>query len=146
MADRPPPEPSRPTGLAAAVPYAYAATTESRPLLVFTAGACPLDGSGATVARGDVEAQAEQVMDNLARALHAAGAGLGDVVKTTVYVASTDRADLAAAWRVVHRHFAPHEPPSTLLGVGVLGYPDQLVEVEAIAALEAWPQESSPRQ
>jgi enamine deaminase RidA (YjgF/YER057c/UK114 family) len=48
---------------------------------------------------------------------------------------SSDRSDLSAAWGVVHGHFGPHEPPSTLLGVSVLGYPDQLVEVEAIAAL-----------
>ncbi len=56
-------------------------------------------------------------------------------MKTTVYVASSNRSDLVAAWQVVHRHFGDHEPPSTLLGVTVLGYPDQLVEVEAIAAL-----------
>jgi enamine deaminase RidA (YjgF/YER057c/UK114 family) len=74
MADPRPLEPSRPTGRAAAVPYAYAATSRSRPLLVFTAGACPLDESGTTLAAGDVVAQAEQVMDNRARALHAAGA------------------------------------------------------------------------
>ena len=36
---------------------------------------------------------------------------------------------------VVHRHFENHEAPSTLLGVAVLGYPDQLVEVEAVAVL-----------
>jgi hypothetical protein len=30
--------------------------------------------------------------------------------------------------------FAPHRPPSTLLGVSLLGYPDQLVEIEAVAA------------
>ena len=36
---------------------------------------------------------------------------------------------------MVHRWFAPHEPPATLLGVSVLGYPDQLVEVEAVAAV-----------
>jgi enamine deaminase RidA (YjgF/YER057c/UK114 family) len=36
---------------------------------------------------------------------------------------------------VVRRHFDEHDPPSTLLGVTALGYPDQLVEVEAIAAL-----------
>ena len=126
-----------PADLAAGVPYAYTAVTSGRPLLVFTAGACPLDAAGATVAGGDVEAQAETVMANLRSALQAAGARLDDVVKTTVYVASSDRADLAAAWRVVHRHFAPHEPPSTLLGVSVLGYPDQLVEVEAIAAVNS---------
>jgi len=31
--------------------------------------------------------------------------------------------------------FTAHEPPATLLGVSVLGYPDQLFEVEAVAAL-----------
>ncbi len=74
-------------------------------------------------------------MDNLRRALYAAGARLDDVVKTTVYVASSDRSDLTAAWDVVHRHFGAHEPPSTLVGVTVLGYPGQLVELEAVAAL-----------
>ncbi|GAA3453780.1 hypothetical protein GCM10018962_56130 [Dactylosporangium matsuzakiense] len=79
--------------------------------------------------------QAERVMANLRTALAAAGAGLGDVVKTTVYVASHDRDDLVTAWEVVSRHFGAHDVPSTLLGVAVLGYRDQLVEVEAIAAL-----------
>jgi enamine deaminase RidA (YjgF/YER057c/UK114 family) len=116
-------------------PYAYAAVTDRASHWAFTAGACPLDEKGATVAPGDVAAQAEQVMANLRIALADAGAALTDVVKTTVYVASASRADLVAAWEVVHRHFGAHDAPSTLLGVAVLGYPDQLVEVEAIAAL-----------
>ena len=116
-------------------PYAYAALPPPGARLLFTAGACPLDAAGATVAPGDVPAQAEQVMANLRTALRAAGADLGDVVKTTVYVATGRREDLVAAWDVVHRHFGDHDAPSTLLGVRVLGYPDQLVEVEAVAAL-----------
>ncbi len=60
---------------------------------------------------------------------------LDDVVKVTVYVASSERSDLDAAWSVVHRWFSSHEPPATLLGVSVLGSTDQLVEVEAVAAL-----------
>lgn len=74
-------------------------------------------------------------MTNLRTALAAAGAQLDDVVKTTVYVASQRREDLHAAWAVVRRHFGEHDVPSTLLGVSVLGYADQLVEVEAIAIL-----------
>ena len=84
---------------------------------------------------GDVAGQAEQVMANLTVALNAAGAELTDVVKTTVYVATQNREDLLAAWEIVSRHFGAHDVPSTLLGVSVLGYRDQLVEVEAIAAL-----------
>jgi enamine deaminase RidA (YjgF/YER057c/UK114 family) len=117
-----------------AAPYAYAAVVPAG-RTVYTAGACPLDAEGTVVAPGDVAAQARRVMANLVVALGAAGATLSDVAKTTVYVASADRADLVAAWDVVSAAFGDHDAPSTLLGVAVLGYPDQLVEVEAVAVL-----------
>ena len=125
----------RSTDLTDKAPYAYAAVAPPGARLIFTAGACPLDAAGETVAPGDIAAQAEQVMQNLRTALQAAGADLGDVLKTTVYVAGGERKDLVTAWEVVRRHFGSHDAPSTLLGVSVLGYPDQLVEVEAIAAV-----------
>ena len=58
-----------------------------------------------------------------------------DVAKSTVYVASADREDLVAVWRVVREAFGDHDAPSTLLGVAALGYEGQLVEIEAIAVL-----------
>jgi enamine deaminase RidA (YjgF/YER057c/UK114 family) len=122
--------------LSDAVPYAYASVVAAG-RVVYTAGACPLDGAGQVVAPGDFAAQAQAVMDNLVVALRAAGASLSDVAKSTVYVASTDRADLVAAWNVVRAAFGEHDAPSTLLGVAVLGYPDQLVEVEAVAVTAA---------
>ncbi|HET8989325.1 MAG TPA: RidA family protein, partial [Humibacillus sp.] len=72
---------------------------------------------------------------NLVAALEAAGATLADVAYTRVLVATTAREDLVAAWTVVHDVFGEHEVPSTLHGVTVLGYRDQLVEIEAVAAL-----------
>ena len=57
------------------------------------------------------------------------------MLKTTVFVASAQRADLVAAWEVVEAAFGDHDAPSTLLGVTVLGYPDRLVEIEAVAAV-----------
>jgi enamine deaminase RidA (YjgF/YER057c/UK114 family) len=125
----------RSTVLTDKVPYAYAAVTPPG-RLVFTAGACPLDDDGAVVAPGDVAAQARQVMANLAVALGAAGAGLTDVAKTTVYVASSSRTDLVTAWQIVRDAFGEHDAPSTLLGVAALGYPGQLIEVEAVAVVE----------
>src|SRR6478609_3650990 len=106
-------------------PYAYASVVGPCSL-VFTAGACPLDDDGAVVAVGDVTGQAERVMANLVVALEAAGCTLSDVAKSTVYVASAERSDLVAAWRVVRAAFGDHDAPSTLLGVAALGYPDQL--------------------
>jgi enamine deaminase RidA (YjgF/YER057c/UK114 family) len=113
------------------VPYSYAAIAAGT---VFTAGACPLDSEGNVVAPGDVEGQARQVLANLRVALEAAGCGLEDIVRTTVYVATTDREELVRAWSVVEAAFGSDGPPSTLLGVAVLGWPGQLVEVEAVAA------------
>src|SRR5690349_12069710 len=101
--------------LFAGVPYAYAAITPGNGL-IFTAGACPLDDRGQVVAPGDIAAQARQVMGNLRITLQECGAQLRDVVKTTIYVASGQRDDLAAAWGEVVSDFADHRPPSTLLG------------------------------
>jgi hypothetical protein len=56
---------------------------------------------------------------------------VSDVAESTVYVASDDRADLLTAGRVVRSELGEHDPPSTLVGVTVLGYDDQLVEVRS---------------
>lgn len=120
----------------AETPYAYAATAPPDARLIFLAGSCPLDADGATVAPGDYRSQARRCVDNLVTALHAAGAaGLQDVLSTRVLVASSRRQDLLDAWDEVHARFGSHDVPSTLLGVTVLGYEDQLVEVEAVAAV-----------
>lgn len=116
-------------------PYASAATAPPASRLIFLAGACPLDDDGRTVAPHDYAAQAARCVETLSTALEAAGATLTDIIGTRVLVASVDRADLVTAWDVVHTAFGDHEVPSTLLGVTVLGYPDQLVEIEAVAAV-----------
>jgi enamine deaminase RidA (YjgF/YER057c/UK114 family) len=126
--------------LADGVPYAYASVAPPG-ALVFTAGACPLDENEVIVGLGDVRIQSRQAVANLTEALAAAGASLTDVLKTTVYVASGDSSELAAAWDVVRAAFAGHDAPSTLLGVTALGYAGQLVEVEAVAVAGSSPAE-----
>ncbi|MGN8050847.1 RidA family protein [Curtobacterium sp. 22159] len=125
----------RSTSLSTVAEYAYAATAPASARLVFLAGACPLDEHGATVAVGDVRGQASRCVENLRVALSEAGAGIDDLVQTRVLVASNRQSDLVAAWEVVRAAMGDHDAPSTLLGVTVLGYDDQLVEVEGIAAV-----------
>jgi enamine deaminase RidA (YjgF/YER057c/UK114 family) len=110
------------------VPYEYTATADG---LVFTAGACPLDEAGTVVAPGDLETQAERTAENLLLALERAGVGSDELLKTTIYVVATERRDLVRVWDVVAKRLG--RAPSTLLGVSFLGYPDQLVEIEAVA-------------
>ncbi|NAS25740.1 RidA family protein [Herbidospora sp. NEAU-GS84] len=115
--------------------YAYAATAPAESRLIFLAGACPLNEDGSTAAIGDYAGQAAKAVENMQKALAAAGASLQDVISTRVLVASSRREDLGTAWKVVRDSFGDHDVPSTLLGVTVLGYDHQLVEIEAVAAV-----------
>ena len=127
-------------GLARTPGYPHAAASSGNRLVLtagaltagaLTAGAVPLDAEGSLVGEGDRVVQTHQVLDNLGLALEVAGAGWEDVLKTTVYVVSEDRRDLADVWGGVQE--SPVAPAaSTLLGVSVLGYEGQLVEIEAI--------------
>ncbi|ROP74517.1 RidA family protein [Curtobacterium sp. PhB115] len=115
--------------------YAYASTAPSGTRFVFLAGACPLESDGSTAAVGDYAGQAAKCVETMQEALRAAGATMEDVMSTRVLVASSRQTDLVAAWEVVRDAFGSHDVPSTLLGVTVLGYDDQLVEIEAVAAV-----------
>ena len=125
----------RSTALSDVAQYAYASTAPAGARLVFLAGACPLGADGSTLGVGDIAEQSRVSMHNLRLALEAAGAGLENVLSTRVLVASTRREDLVTAWNVVRHAFGDHDAPSTLMGVTVLGYTDQLVEIEAVAAV-----------
>ena len=96
-------------------PYSQAITTDS---LVFTAGQVALDPkSGELVGRTTAE-QTEQVFANLKAVLTAAGTALGNVVKTTVYLA--DMADFAQMNDVYAKHFGAHKPArSTVQAAGL---------------------------
>src|ERR1700722_8308447 len=112
--------------------YAYAATAPAESRLIFLAGACPLNDDGSTAAVGDYPGQAAKAFENLRTALADAGAA---VTAAGVGSPPPRQEDLVAAWQVVRDSFGPHDVPSTLLGVTVLGYRDQLVEIEAVAAV-----------
>jgi enamine deaminase RidA (YjgF/YER057c/UK114 family) len=125
----------RSASLSSVAEYAYAATAPAQSRLIFLAGACPLNEDGSTAATGDYAGQAAKTIENMRIALADAGASLEDVLSTRVLVASTRQEDLVAAWEVVRDSFGDHDVPSTLMGVTVLGYKDQLVEIEAVAAV-----------
>ncbi|MGP9538039.1 RidA family protein [Brachybacterium sp. AOP43-C2-M15] len=125
----------RSSALSDVAQYAYAATAPANSRLIVLAGSCPLEADGSTHAPGDYAAQAAKCLENMTTALADAGARVEDVLSTRVSVATTDQRDLVTAWNVVRERFGKHDVPSTLVGVTVLGYDDQLVEIEAIAAV-----------
>ena len=91
-----------------------------------------LDPATMTIVPGDVAAQAERVMKNLAAVCEAAGATLQDVVKTTVFL--QEMSDFQAMNEVYARHFGENRPARST--VAVRGLPrDVRVEIEAIVRL-----------
>ncbi len=101
---------------------------------LFISGQVALDEKGDLVGKGSIEAQTEQVMQNLKRILDAAGANFNDRVKITVHL--IDFADRQAFHKIRRTYFGENLPASTLVMVKSLIDSDMLVEVEAIARLE----------
>ncbi len=98
--------------------------------LVFCSGQLGLDPSTGEMVEGGVEAQAERALRNLGAVLDAAGVGMNDVVKTTIFLASMD--DFAAV-NAVYAKFMP-EPPPARSTFAVSALPKGgLIEIEAIA-------------
>lgn len=99
---------------------------------LFTAGQIALDPATMQVVEGDVIAQAERVMLNLAAVLANGGCGWSDVVKTTIFLA--DMSDFAKVNEVYARHLGNTKPARST--VAVAGLPRGVrVEVECIAKL-----------
>jgi enamine deaminase RidA (YjgF/YER057c/UK114 family) len=125
-----------PEGLHANPGYHHV-TVSSAARMVYLAGQCPLNQAGELIGDGDLAAQVGQVISNILLALSSVGAGPADVVRTVIYVVSTDRADLSNVWQILRSSALADAltSASTLLGVAQLGYPGQLVEIDVTAEI-----------
>lgn len=116
---------------AAIGPYSQAVRVGN---LVFCSGQIALDAkSGQLVAPDDVVAQTRQVLANLRAVLEAAGAGMAQVVKTTIFL--VDLGDFAAVNQVYGESFSSAPPARATVEVSRLPR-DARVEIEAIAVVD----------
>lgn len=114
----------------ARVPTAPYVPGTKRGPFVFTAGQVSVDASGSLVGEGDIAAQTRQVLRNLQAVLEEGGATIGDVMKTTVYLA--DIGDFQAMNEVYAGFFGEDKPARTTVQAA-LASPKFLVEIEAVA-------------
>ncbi|MFI5117589.1 MAG: RidA family protein [Terriglobales bacterium] len=98
--------------------------------LVFLSGQIALDPATQQLISGDVAAQTERVLQNLAGILKAAGSSLPQVVKTTVFL--KNMSDFAAMNDVYGRYFTEAPPARSTVEVARLPK-DVLVEIDVIA-------------
>jgi enamine deaminase RidA (YjgF/YER057c/UK114 family) len=111
------------------------AVVVSAPTLVFVAGQTAVDADGNIVGKGDIAAQTEQVLRNLATALAAAGAKPEHVVKWNILI--VDGEDFAAGYAAFQLVWGdqPNPPVITTAVVKGLANPDFLLEMDAIAVV-----------
>jgi 2-iminobutanoate/2-iminopropanoate deaminase len=98
--------------------------------MTYVSGLIAIDPSTGTLAAGDVTAQTERVLHDLATVLSAAGKSLDDVVRVGVYL--TDISTFAAMNAVYQRHFEPPYPARTTICVAALPLA-AAVEIDAVA-------------
>jgi enamine deaminase RidA (YjgF/YER057c/UK114 family) len=119
-------------GLAQTSNYRYADRVGGR---LFVAGQVPVDSERTIVGPDDPAAQAAQCLRNLFTLVEHHGFDRDDIHQLTVYVVGP-HSNLVTAWQQVRREFDDNVPPATLLGVTVLGFVGQLVEIDAVIERE----------
>ena len=85
---------------------------------VYLSGQIPLDPDTMELVAGGIDAQIRQVFDNLAAVAQAAGGGLGDIVKLTVYL--TDLGHFPRVNEIMSQYFQEPYPARAAIGVAAL--------------------------
>lgn len=101
--------------------------------LVFTSGQIGIDPKTSQLVEGGFDAQAEQVLLNLAAVLEAAGSDMSQVLKTTVFLADMDNYNKMN--EIYRRHFKEDPPARSTVQVARLPR-NALIEIEAVALLK----------
>jgi reactive intermediate/imine deaminase len=102
---------------------------------IYVAGQLPYDGEGNLIGHGDIKAQTRRVFENIRKIVEAGGGTMNDIVKLTVFV--TDVRFREPYGEVRTEFFGPNPPASTLVQISNLAVPGALIEIEAVAALDA---------
>ena len=102
--------------------------------MAYLSGQIPLDPATVQVIEGDIGAQTERVLENMAAVLAACGSSLGKIVKTTVFL--KDMGEFAAMNAVYARYFATNPPARSTVEVARLPR-DVRVEIECIAIADS---------
>jgi enamine deaminase RidA (YjgF/YER057c/UK114 family) len=107
--------------------------------IVYLSGQVPSDASGKLIGEGDFETQVEQVFRNLKIAVEAAGGIMADIVKLNYYiVAEVEQAEVPKLRPIRDRYInVEKSPASTFVVVSRLMRPGWLIEIEAVAAIDA---------
>ena len=96
---------------------------------VYLSGQIPLDPRTGELVKGDIATETRRVFDNLKAVATAAGSGLQDVVRVTIYL--VDLGDFAKVNEVMAGYFSEPYPARVTIGVAALPRGAR-VEIDAV--------------
>lgn len=102
--------------------------------IAYLSGVASISAEGEIVGEGDFDAQADQVFKNLQQVLAAAGSGLDQVFKVTIYL--TDMANFPKMVELRGKWFSAPYPADTILEVRSLALPALMIEIDAMALID----------
>lgn len=103
--------------------------------MVFISGMTARKADGTIAGVGDVEAQTRQVCENLKAAVEDAGGKLTDICRVDVFVRNIEHFE--TIHKVRREYFPEPAPASTMMEVSKMVKADYLIEINAIAVIEA---------
>jgi 2-iminobutanoate/2-iminopropanoate deaminase len=115
--------------------YSQATAIEAKGRFVFISGMTARRADGSIAGIGDIEAQTRQVCENLKAAVTAAGGTMDDICRVDVYVRNIEQFE--QLHKIRREYFNAPAPASTLIEVSKLASPDYLIEISAIAVIDA---------
>ena len=105
---------------------------------IYVSGQVPRDVNGNLVGGNDLEQQMVKALENVRTALKHVSATMQDVVRLEIYLVDYHPEKLTAYTSAMKQFFDPdHLPANTLLGIQSLAFPEYLVEITAVAVIDA---------
>ena len=114
--------------------FSQATMVEAKGRFVFISGMLAKGPDGELIGVGDIEAQTQQVCENLKAAVEEAGGTLDDICRVDVYVRNMEHFD--QIHKVRREYFSSPAPASTMVEITKMTTPDALIEINAIAVLD----------
>jgi enamine deaminase RidA (YjgF/YER057c/UK114 family) len=124
-----------PEGLHKNPAYSQVAVVEGNNRTIYIGGQNAVDKDGKLIGKGDIEAQAKQVLQNLETAVKAGGGSIENIIKWNVYLVQGQSAEKAL--KAFQGAMSKMKSPPLITGIFVssLANPDFLLEMDAIAVV-----------
>ncbi|HOU35438.1 MAG: RidA family protein [Bacteroidales bacterium] len=121
-----------PDGLMKNPAFSQVVTTQGNGKTIYIGGQNAVNKNREFVGKGDIQAQTEQVMQNIQVALESCGATFDNLVKLSIHIVQGQ--NLYGAFQISQKFLNTSNPPViTVLVVAGLAYPDFLIEIDATA-------------